>query len=163
MYRYLIRFSKSGTICYISHLDLMRVFQRAIKKAGIKRSYSQGFNPHPKMGFGQPLSLGYTGGSTNIWNSRLKEEYDPDELKQTLSGVMPEGLKISECRKIETLKKTLASVTEAAEYIMSVPLERSLGTDADSTMHDRFMSQSEILCLKNRRKRKIWPKSISDR
>ena len=113
------------------------------------------------MGFGQPLSLGYTG-LNEYMEFETEEEYDPDELKQTLSGVMPEGLKISECRKIETLKKTLASVTEAAEYIISVPLERSLGTDG-STMHDRFMSQSEILCLKNRRKRKIWPKSISDR
>lgn len=152
MYRYLIRFSKSGTICYISHLDLMRVFQRAIKKTGIKQSYSQGFNPHPKMGFGQPLSLGYTG-LNEYMEFETEEEYDPDELKQTLSGVMPEGLKISECRKIETLKKTLASVTEAAEYIISVPLERSLGTDS-STMHDRFMSQSEILCLKKQKKKK---------
>ena len=88
MYRYLIRFSKSGTICYISHLDLMRVFQRAIKKTGIKQSYSQGFNHHPKMGFGQPLSLGYTG-LNEYMEFETEEEYDPDELKQTLSGVMP--------------------------------------------------------------------------
>ena len=155
MYRYLIRFSKSGTICYISHLDLMRVFQRAIKKNGIKQSYSQGFNPHPKMGFGQPLSLGYTG-LNEYMEFETEEEYDPDELKQTLSGVMPDGLKISECRKIETLKKTLASVTEAAEYIISVPLERPLGTDG-STMNDRFMSQNEILCLKKQKKRKTYP------
>ena len=61
MNRYVITFSKMGTICYISHLDLMRMFRRTFKKAGIRLAYSQGFNPHPKMGFAQPLSLGYWG------------------------------------------------------------------------------------------------------
>ena len=58
MNRYM-QFSKTGTSCYISHLDLVRVFHRAFKRAGIKLEYSKGFNPHPKMGFAQPLSLGY--------------------------------------------------------------------------------------------------------
>ena len=57
MGQYAIKFSKQGFICYTSHLDLLRLFKRAFKKAGIKLAYSQGFNPHPKMGFAQPLVL----------------------------------------------------------------------------------------------------------
>ena len=59
--KYIIDFSKTGTICYTSHLDIMKVFKRSFKRAGISIAYSQGFNPHPKMGFAQPLSLGYWG------------------------------------------------------------------------------------------------------
>ena len=61
MFKYVMTFSKTGTICYTSHLDLMRMFKRAFKRGGIKLAYSQGFNPHPKLGFAQPLSLGYEG------------------------------------------------------------------------------------------------------
>ena len=57
--KYVIRFQKTGVICYTSHLDIMKVFKRSFKRAGIRLAYSQGFNPHPKMGFAQPLSLGY--------------------------------------------------------------------------------------------------------
>lgn len=58
MGRYLLKFSKEKNLKYISHLDLLRVFQRAFKRAHIRLRYSQGFNPHAKIGFGQPLSLG---------------------------------------------------------------------------------------------------------
>ena len=57
--KYIIEFQKTGVICYTSHLDIMKVFKRAFKRADIALAYSQGFNPHPKMGFAQPLSLGY--------------------------------------------------------------------------------------------------------
>ena len=55
MFKYVLTFSKTGIICYTSHLDIMRMFNRVIKRAGIRLSYSQGFNPHPKMGFAQPI------------------------------------------------------------------------------------------------------------
>ena len=58
--RYVLKFTKSGYVKYISHLDLLRLFKRAFKKTGLTLKYSQGFNPHPKMGFAQPLSLGYS-------------------------------------------------------------------------------------------------------
>src|SRR5659263_497609 len=57
MYRYIVKFSKFGYIKYISHLDLMRLFKRSFKRMGVKLEYSQGFNPHPKMGLAQPLFL----------------------------------------------------------------------------------------------------------
>ena len=45
--KYVIRFQKTGVICYTSHLDIMKVFKRSFKRAGIRLAYSQGFNPHP--------------------------------------------------------------------------------------------------------------------
>ena len=47
--KYVIRFSKTGYVKYTSHLDLLRMFKRAFKKAELGLAYSQGFNPHPKM------------------------------------------------------------------------------------------------------------------
>ena len=60
MPRYVARFEKGGYTKYISHLDLLRVFKRAFKVMGLDIRYSNGYNPHPKMSFAQPLSLGYS-------------------------------------------------------------------------------------------------------
>ena len=81
MSKYIIEFSKTGTICYTSHLDLMRIFKRVFKRTGIALAYSQGFNPHPKMGFAQPLSLGYWGMEEYI-EFETAEEWQPDQLLQ---------------------------------------------------------------------------------
>jgi len=54
-------FYKGGLLKFVGHLDLMRTMQRALRRAEIPLSYSQGFNPHPLMGFASPLALGCTG------------------------------------------------------------------------------------------------------
>lgn len=51
MPKYVIGFKKKGYVCYISHLDVMRLFQRAFKQEDIRLKYSKGYNPHPRMGF----------------------------------------------------------------------------------------------------------------
>ena len=66
MTRYIMQFSKTGTSCYISHLDLVRVFHRAFKRAGIKLEYSKGFNPHPEDGIRTAFISGIYG-NTGIY------------------------------------------------------------------------------------------------
>ena len=96
MFKYILKFSKEGNVCYISHLDLMRLFYRAIKRSGIRLGYSKGFNPHPKISFAQPLSLGYIG-LNELMEMETEEEYEADIIRQQLAELMPEGLKIKEC------------------------------------------------------------------
>jgi radical SAM-linked protein len=60
MQRLRIRFSRGEEIKYISHLDLMRLWQRALNRAGLEIAYSEGFNPHPRMSLAAPLALGVT-------------------------------------------------------------------------------------------------------
>ena len=54
-------FYKGGLLRFVGHLDVMRTLQRALRRAEIPLCYSQGFNPHPLMGFASPLALGCTG------------------------------------------------------------------------------------------------------
>ena len=152
MFKYAIEFSKNGTICYISHLDLMRVFKRAFKKAGIKQSYSKGFNPHPKMGFAQPLSLGYRG-LKEYMEFETTEDYEPEYLKKALSDMMPDGLNITSCKRLEGMKKTMAAMTEAAEYMIAIPLKKELGLTGEK-MSDIFMARENIIRMKKQKKKK---------
>ena len=146
MSKYIIEFSKTGTICYTSHLDLMRIFKRAFKRTGIALAYSQGFNPHPKMGFAQPLSLGYWGmeeyiefetaegvddGGSACDGGQACED-SPAALMQRLAAGLPEGIDLKRCLPADNLTKTLAAHTVAAEYMIAVPVRLGDDTPAEA-------------------------------
>ncbi len=182
MAKYIIAFSKTGTICFTSHLDLMRIFKRAFKRTGIPLAYSQGFNPHPKMGFAQPLSLGY-------WSAEEYIEFEtadgaaltegsgsgrallPTELMVRLAEGLPEGIELLDCLCADRLKKTLASHTVAAEYMIEIPWSGAGGerlpadgisgvdlADPRALWH-AYMDRPEITAWK-RQKKKKEPKQI---
>lgn len=159
MAKYVIEFSKTGIICFTSHLDIMRVFKRAFKKAEIKQVYSQGFNPHPKMGFAQPLSLGYIG-LQEYMEFETQEDHEPEHLLKVLSDLMPEGLDIKECRRLEGIKKTLAAVTDAAEYTVEIPAGNAGKAEElnSEEIKASYMKQERITALKKQKKRRIWLK-----
>lgn len=152
MAKYILTFSKTGTICYTSHLDMMKMFKRVFKRAGIKQSYSQGFNPHPKMTFAQPLSLGYWG-LGEMLEFETDEEYGADFIKNTLTPLMPEGIVITDCVEERVSKKTLASKTDAAEYIIAIPLHEALEMNNDQ-IRDKYMGQDQIITYKKQKKKK---------
>lgn len=86
-----IRYSKTGSAKYISHLDLTRIFQRAMLRAGVDLCYSQGFNPHPYLSVALPLSVGFES-LCEIIDIGVLSEYNPctQEIKT------PDGLNILE-------------------------------------------------------------------
>lgn len=164
MSKYVIQFSKTGIICFTSHLDLMRIFKRAFKRAGIPLAYSQGFNPHPKMGFAQPLSLGYWGMAEYI-EFEVQEDVLPNELMVRLAEGLPEGIELVECLQADRLKKTLSSHTVAAEYMIQLPLEREGGATASEggagvdlrdprAMWHAYMDRPRITAKKRQKKKK---------
>ncbi len=151
MNRYAVMFTKKGYIKYISHLDLLRLFQRVIKRSDIPLSYSQGFNPHPKMGFAQPLSLGYESFG-EILEMEIKEEYTEEQIAERLSERMPEGIEITGCVKLPDEGKSLAALVYEAEYLIAVPLakkEENLQQLAES-----YLEQKKIIAWKKQKKTK---------
>ena len=60
MYRLRVKFSRGEEIKYISHLDIMRLWQRALHRAGVSLAYSEGYTPHPRISLAAPLALGVT-------------------------------------------------------------------------------------------------------
>ena len=86
-----LKFAKEGRARYISHLDLMRTMQRAIKRAKVPIWYTQGFNPHMYLMFPLALPLG-TDSRTESMDIALTEDIPFDRLLSQLNAVMPEGL-----------------------------------------------------------------------
>ena len=88
-----IKFSKTGSLQYISHLDLQRLFGRAAVRAGIPLWYTQGFNPHPKMVFALPLPVGVQS-VCELLDVKIDKVIECSEIKDLLNRVLTEELTI---------------------------------------------------------------------
>ena len=85
------RFEKRGRAAYLSHLDVMRTFQRAMIRAGVRVRHSEGFNPHPKMSLALPLQLGCESVCEVLDVSVLEA---PEAVIPALNAALPEGIRI---------------------------------------------------------------------
>lgn len=99
MQRIRIKYTKGEEIKFISHRDLMRVFQRAIRRADIPITYSQGFNPHMKISWGNALKLGKTS-EEEFAVLALDSFARPQEIKQKLNRQLPKGIEILEANLV---------------------------------------------------------------
>ena len=88
-----ITFSKTGPLVFISHLDLTHTFVRTFKRAGIPLRYSSGFNPHPKIVFALPLSVG-TAGENELCDIGLARDMDKEEFTMKLRAALPPHIEI---------------------------------------------------------------------
>ena len=83
-----VKFIRGEEIKFISHLDLMRVFERALRRSEIPVAYSKGFNPHPQMVFGLPLSVGVTS-QCEYADFKIEDNIEPNEFIQRLNDNLP--------------------------------------------------------------------------
>ena len=89
-------FVKEGRAVYISHLDLLRTFQRVFLRQGMVLRHSQGFHPHPIISFALPLSVGQAS-DCEILDFEVNEDMDGAGLPEALNAFMPEGVRAVDC------------------------------------------------------------------
>ena len=90
-----MRYSKSGAMTYVSHLDVQRTFMRALVKSKLPIYYTEGFNPIPKLVFASPLSVG-SAGERELAQIKLIRDLPDEEIKKALSDAMPDDIVIDE-------------------------------------------------------------------
>ncbi len=140
-YSYRMKYTKEGYLRFISHLDVVRLFNRIFRKAGLNVAYTQGFHPLPKFSFSAPLQLGFASTSEYL-DFELVEELDPDVIKNRLIPNLPDGMRIIEIRRIAKQRKSLDSQINLFEYKVYYNSENLPDKIAS------FLSESEILIQK---------------
>lgn len=110
-----VRFRKGERLRYISHLDVLRHWERALRRAGIPLSYSQGFTPHPKITFAAPLPLGFVS-EAELMDVLLDDRVDPKDFRERVSRQTPPDLAILEVREVGLSLPALQSLVEWADY-----------------------------------------------
>jgi radical SAM-linked protein len=115
MQRLRLTFSRSEELKYISHLDLMRLWQRALRRADIPLVYSQGFSPHPRLSLAAPLAVGVTSGGELI-DIFLERRVSPHFFMKVVGEQLPSGIDISEIAEVGLGLPSLQSQVRYAEY-----------------------------------------------
>ncbi|MGF0032886.1 TIGR03936 family radical SAM-associated protein [Bariatricus sp. SGI.154] len=149
-----IKFRKYGVMKFIGHLDVMRFFQKAMRRADIPIAFTGGYSPHMIMSFAQPLGVGVTSDGEYL-DIELKEPITSEDAVNQLNQVMVEGIDVVSFREIPDDKKCSGmTIVAAAKY--QVTLQESFKTsDAIKRIPDlwqekvvNFMNQPEIVVLK---------------
>ena len=122
MCRIICKYKKTGNLKYISHLDVLRFIQRAVKRAGINARYSEGFNPHMKTSFGFPLSLG-TESMGEYFEIELNESMLPQEFTERMNEVMPREIQIIKSEYTDESQSLMARCVYA-QYIIGIESEK---------------------------------------
>lgn len=134
MAKHIIEFIKSERVKYVSHLDLVRMFGRAMRRAGLEISFSQGFNPHPIMNFAHPLGVGISS-DCELIEIGFEGDITANDILEKLSNAMPDGFKLARAKLSEV--KSPFSGLSLAKYRIEI-----CGGAVDL---DRLIAMKEII------------------
>ena len=138
-------FEKVGSARFISHLDLMRLFQRAFKRAGLPLTHTQGFNPRPSVSIALPLSLGAES-HCELLDFDLESPVPPEGIRDRLNAALIDGIRVREVydngAKIKYLALLQSRLT--LEYDGGIP------AGAESAIGQLFAREALVLEKKNR-------------
>lgn len=113
-----IKFSKTGHMKFVGHLDTMRYFQKALRRSGLPVAFSGGYSPHMIMSFAAPLGVGTTS-LGEYFDMELTETVPTDEIERRLNKAMTEGVSVRSARKVEDGKASTAmALVAAADYLV---------------------------------------------
>ena len=145
-----VKFSKHGVLRFIGHLDVMRYFQKAIRRAGIDIAYSSGFSPHQIMSFAAPLGLGLESNGEYM-DIEVNSLTSSKNFIDALNGQMVEGIEILEAKLLpEHAGNAMASVA-AARYTIAFR-ETYKPMFLTKLVIDDFFGQPEIIVTKQTKK-----------
>lgn len=158
MLKLINKYSKTGNLKYISHLDVLRFIQRAVKRAGINAKYSEGFNPHMKTSFGFPLSLG-TESIGEYFEIELNQEIEPNEFAKKLNAVMPKEMQIIKSA-IAASDQSIMSRCAYAQYIITIESE-NLNMDKLNQLLNEILEGVTITREKKNKKNRMVSKELN--
>lgn len=141
-------FSKTGRARFISHLDLMRTFQRAFLRAGITIKHTEGFHPHPFVSIALPLSVGYSS-YCEILEFGLLGGATMEEVPARMNAALPEGITVLGCFDALRPVKALAWV----EYSVVMDYERPVAAQAARAL-ETLLGQDSLVVKKRSKKAK---------
>lgn len=151
MPRVRIEFSKGEQVRFLSHLDLMKTVERAIRRAEIPIAFSEGFNPHPKINFASALAVGVTS-DKEYMDIDLKHEVDLKELVSRFAAAFPPGIQIKQGRFVSEKSPALMAVVNRADYKVVAQSQGEIEQDTLDNMVDGFMEATEVVITKRTKK-----------
>ena len=138
-----IKFSKTGNVKFIGHLDVMRYFQKLIRRAKLDVKYTQGFHPHQIMSFTSPLSVGIESVG-EYFDIETNSKIDPEYAVKVLNNHSVDDIQVLSYIELPDDSKKSMALLAGADYMVDMKFDNSLIVD--------FLNQKEIKVLKKTKK-----------
>ncbi len=119
-----MKFKKENEGKFISHLDLMRTFQRAMRRAKLPMVFSGGYNPHPEMSFAQALGLGIES-TGEYMDVTINDSLNLDEIKERLNNNLTKGIEITQLRNLKDKAKPAMAVVSHGQYLIAIETDEN--------------------------------------
>ncbi len=145
-------YKKDGVMKFISHLDMVRLTERTFRRAALPLSFSKGFNPHPKISFGAPLSVGVTS-DYEVLDVELTEKFDIDDFIKNQEKYVPSGITFIKGRFMDKSKSLMSMLSDATFMLRSNPV--SMDLDEIRTKLDEFLALDNIMIEKVNKKKQV--------
>ncbi len=156
MERLSFSFARKPDLAYISHLDMMRLLLRALRRSGLPLSYSQGYNPHPRLTLALPLPLGVTA-SEEYGEVFFSEAVGPEIFIESLNRQLPPALELKGALILKSELPALAAEVSAAYYRVFIETYINQGTffqELKSAL-EGMLEKEEILMERRKKKKKV--------
>lgn len=148
-----LKYKKTGDICYISHLDVIKLLERIIRRAKLKVGYSEGFNPHPKISFSPALQLGVQSLSEFV-DITLDEEYELSHILKKMNESSVDGLEFIEGKILEGKVNSIVAFITHSKYEILIPKEEIEIKELEEVLNS-INTKDEIMLTKKTKKGKI--------
>lgn len=145
-----LKFTKYGAVKFVGHLDLLRFFQKAFRRAGIDVAYSKGYSPHQITSFAAPLGVGLTS-SGEYMDMELNSTITKEEFITTLNTALVEGIEAVDFSMLRDDSINSMTAVAAADYMVSLKDGYEVVTDF-SKAFSNFMNQESIIITKKTKK-----------
>lgn len=152
----IIQFGKTGRLRYISHLDLQRFMQRALRRTGLPVAYSQGFNPHALLSFASALGMGVSS-EAELLEVRFAEELEAEAILAAMRAALPPEMPVCRARTVEDRFPSLMATVYCADYRMTL---RGPGAREIAAQVPEYLAREEFSAI---RKTKSGEKTVNIR
>ena len=123
-FAYRLRYSRGADVRYVSHLDILKLFDRACRRAELPVAYSEGFNPHPEFIFGMPLPVGVTSEAEYV-DIKLHEKISNTDFIRRLNDALPLAVRIIESKHLPENSSNIMKSVTASKYRVIVDFSAS--------------------------------------
>jgi radical SAM-linked protein len=149
MLRVLLSIRKGEGVKYLSHRDVIRSFEYALRRARIPVAFSEGFNPRPKMSFGGAIGVGVTSDDEKI-QLDLSSPLTPAEVMEKLNAVLPEEIRILAAEECPEGRKSPLSRLNASEFRLDFLCGEGCSPEDVKNAVDRLLASSEVKIVRVR-------------
>ncbi|MBQ6846442.1 MAG: DUF2344 domain-containing protein [Oscillospiraceae bacterium] len=141
-----VMYEKKGRAVYISHLDIMRTFQRVLTRAGVAVKHTEGFNPHPYISIALPLSLGYAG-ECEFLDMVIMDDMSGEEIKSRMNGTLPEGIVVTKVYENYSPVRDIAY----SEFEITLEYDNGIPLGINIKLTELFLKDEIIIMKKSKR------------